>query len=71
MPIGRGLFLLICEQGAWRYLGLKVSNEWSRFFYGYDTHREIDRGGSPAAGALGSVVCSKVVLRTHQRVQYF
>lgn len=32
MLIGRGLFLLICEQGAWRYLGLKVSNEWSRFF---------------------------------------
>lgn len=68
LSVGRGLFLLIYLHGAWRYLGLKISDEWFRLFYSYDTHREVDKGRAPQARTVGVVVCPQVVLRAYQRV---
>lgn len=31
--MGRELFMLICVQGAWRFLRLKIGYEWFRLFY--------------------------------------
>lgn len=39
--------MLICVQGAWRFLRLKIGYEWFRLFLlHYDTHRKTYRRGT-------------------------
>ena len=62
--IGRGLFVLICTQGAWRCLSLKISNEWFRLFYymihiGKIIEKEFYRQGRSVSWFANKLCCDR------------